>query len=109
MLLVINHAEVWKQLLADKTMSREMSDAMMRSHEEKAFLLFAQVDNDPVGFHSSDVLKSLKEERQGILFAPIAENKLYEISGRVKADTVFDKTMGYRFDAGTYHKIRIFE
>lgn len=108
-LLVINHAEVWKQLLADKTMSREMSDAMKHSHDAKAFLLFAQVDNNPVGFHSSDVLKSLKEERQGILFAPISENKLYEISGRVKADTVFDKTMGYRFDAGTYHKIKIFE
>ncbi len=108
-LLVINNAEVWKQLLSDKTMSREMSGAMKRSHDVKAFLLFAQVDNNPVGFNSSDVLKSLKEERQGILFAPVSENKLYEISGRVKADPVFDKTMGYRFEAGTYHKIKIFE
>ena len=86
-----------------------MSSAIKRSNDIKAFILFAQTDNAPVGFNSSDIMKTIRDERQGILFAPISDNKLYEISGRVKADTIFDKSMGYRFDNGSYYKIKIYD
>ena len=98
-----------RQLLADKSMSKEISNAIKRSNDNKAFILFAQIENTPVGFNSSEILKTIKDERQGILFAPISDNKLYEISGRVRADTMFDKSMGYRFDNGSYYKIKIYE
>lgn len=108
-MLIINHAEVMKQICSDKNMSREVSNAIKRANEHNAFMLFLQIENAPVGFNSSEVLKTLKEERQGIVFAPISENKFYEVSGRVKMDTMFDKSMGYHFDHGSYFKIKIFE
>lgn len=107
--LILNNIELMKQLFADKNMSKEMSSAIKRSNDIKAFILFAQTDNAPVGFNSSDIMKTIRDERQGILFAPISDNKLYEISGRVKADTIFDKSMGYRFDNGSYYKIKIYD
>ena len=72
-------------------------------------IILGQVENLPVGFNSSDVLKVLKDERNGLLFAPITDNKFYDISGRVKADANFDKSMAYRFAEGTYTKIKLFE
>lgn len=108
-ILFINNAELMKQLYADKNMSKEMADAIKRANDINAFVVFTQIENLPVGFNSSEILKTIKEERQGILFAPISDNRLYEISGRVKADTIFDKSMGYRFDNGSYSKIKIYE
>jgi len=107
--LVLNNADVLKQICSDKNMSKELSSALKRANDINAFILLSQIENAPVGFNSSEVLKTLKEERQGILFAPVSENKFYEISGRVKADTMFDKTMGYHFSNGSYYKIKIFE
>lgn len=107
--ILLNNIELMRQLLADKSMSKEISNAIKRSNDNKAFILFAQIENTPVGFNSSEILKTIKDERQGILFAPISDNKLYEISGRVRADTMFDKSMGYRFDNGSYYKIKIYE
>lgn len=108
-ILFINNAELLKQICADKGMGKELSGVLKRANDAKVFLLLGQVENLPVGFNSSEVLKTLKEERQGILFAPVSENKFYEVGGRVRADTSFDKTMGYRFDNGSYSKIKIFE
>lgn len=108
-ILVINNTEVLKQIYSDKNMSKELSSALKRANDINAFIMIAVVENASVGFNSSEVLKTLKEERQGILFAPLSENKFYEISGRIKADSVFDKTMGYHFDGGSCYKIKIFE
>jgi type VII secretion protein EssC, C-terminal domain len=108
-MLIINNAELLRQICSDKNMSKELSSALKRANDINAFILLAQIENAPVGFNSSEVLKTLKEERQGILFVPISENKFYEVNGRVKTDTVFNKTMGYHFDNGSYYKIKIFE
>lgn len=108
-ILVINNAELLKQIYSDKNMSKELSSALKRANDINAFIMITAIENASVGFNSSEVLKTLKEERRGILFAPLSENKFYEISGRVKADSVFDKTMGYHFDGGSCYKIKIFE
>ncbi len=108
-LLVINNAELMKQLYADKSLSKEMAEAIKRANDIKVFLLFAQIENTPVGFNSSDILKTIRDERQGIVFAPLIENKVYEMNGRVKAEAMFNKSMGYRFDNGTYSKVKIYE
>ncbi len=108
-MIVIHNQEMMKQICADKNLSKELASALKRSNDTKAFILLSQVENAAVGFNSSDVMKTIRDERQGILFAPITENKLYEISGRVKADAMFDKTMAYRFDNGSISKIKVFE
>ncbi len=108
-ILVLNNAELWKQICADKNMSKELSGALKRADGINVFLLLTQVENVAVGFNSSEVLKTLKEERQGVLFAPVSDNKFYDMSGRVKSDTAFDKSMGYHFDNTGYFKIKIFE
>ena len=108
-ILILNNAEVFRQICSDKNLAKELSNALKRANDVKAFVLFTQVENAAVGFNSSEVMKTIRDERQGILFAPITENKFYEVSGRVKTDTLFDKSMGYYFDNGTYFKIKIFQ
>ena len=108
-ILILNNTELFRQICSDKNISKEMTTALKKTDGIGAFMLFTLIENVPVGFNASELLKALKEERQGILFAPISENKFYELNARVKADTIFDKTMGYRFDGGSVAKIKIFE
>lgn len=108
-LLIINNAEVFKQICADKNMSKELVAAIRRANNINAYIVFGQVENLAVGFNSSEILKALKDERNGILFAPITDNKFYELSGRVRQDANFDKSMAYRFADGGYSKIKCFE
>ena len=109
LLLVLNNPEVFRQISADKTASKEFATVLKQISEIRVFVVLGQIDNQAVGFNASDILKALKEERKGILFAPVAENKFYEAVGRPKKETSFDKSMGYRFDNATCNKIKIFE
>lgn len=108
-LLVINNTDVFKQICSDKNMSKELASAIKRVNGMNAYIILSQVENLPVGFNSSEVLKVLKDERNGILFAPITDNKFFEITGRVKPDSTFDKSMAYRFADGGFAKIKLFE
>lgn len=109
MMLVINSADVFKKLCADKNESKHLAEALKNAVDAGIFVLISCVENQPVGFNSSEVLKVLKEERQAILFAQLSDCKMFDISGRVKPDTSFDNTMGYRFNGSTYSKIKIFD
>ena len=108
-LLVINSQDVMRRILADKRQSKMLADTIKNASEVGSFILLATVENQAVGFNSSEALKTIKEERQAILFAPISENKMFEVSGRVKSDSAFDSSMAYRFDGSTYSKIKLFE
>lgn len=108
-LLVINSADVFKKLCTDKNESKRLVEVLKNATDAGVFILIASVDNQPVGFNSSEVLKVLKDERQAILFAQLPDCKMFDISGRVKTDTTFDNTMGYRFNGSTYSKIKIFD
>lgn len=108
LMLVINSADVLRRIMADKNESKALSEVIKNADKAGAFLVFNGFENQPIGFNSSEILKTLKEQRQGILFAPLAESKMYEIPARTKPDSDFDSTMGYRFDGGTFYKIKIF-
>ena len=107
-LLLINSQDVLRRVLADKQLSKKLSDAIKNANEVGCFILIC-VENQAVGFNSSEALKTIKDERQAILFAPLSENKMFELSGRVKNDSSFDGSMAYRFDGNTYSKIKLFE
>lgn len=109
LLLVINSADVFKKVCADKNESKRLAEVLKNAADAQVFVLLATVENQPVGFNSSEVLKVLKDERQAILFAQLSDCKMFDISGRVKPDTSFDNTMGYRFNGSTYSKIKIFD
>ncbi len=108
-ILIINNPDIIRQINTDKNMSKELSAFLKKANEMKAFMLLSHIDNSPVGFNASDLLKTLKEERKGILFAPVTENKFYDINGRLRADAAFDNSMGYHFDGGVYYRIKLFE
>ena len=108
-MLIINNTGVMKKLNADKTIAKELSEAIKMANEADCFLLLANVENQNVGFNSSEVLKTVKELRQAVLFEQLVDNKIFEMGSRVKADTNFDTTMGYLFEGNTYSKIKIFE
>jgi hypothetical protein len=109
LILLLNNAEVFKRICNDKADSKMFTDLIKSASEAGAFVLLTTVENQPVSFNSSEVLKTIKEERKAILFAPIAESKMFEISGRKSMETSFDQSMGYRFEGGVYTKIKIFE
>lgn len=109
LLLVINSADVFKKVCADKNESKRLAEVLKNAADAQVFVLLATVENQPVGFNSSEVLKVLKDERQAILFAQLSDCKMFDISGRVKPDTSFDNTVGYRFNGSTYSKIKIFD
>ena len=108
LLLVINNAEVFKKVCADKNESKRLAEVLKNASDAGVFVLLATIDNQPVGFNSSEVLKVIKDERQAILFAQLSDSRMFDISGRVKPETTFDNTMGYRFNGSTYTKIKIF-
>ncbi len=109
LLLVINNADFIKQVGADRSMGKELANVIRRAADLNAFVVLSQIENQSVGFNASEILKVVKEERRGILFAPIQENKFFEISGRVKADTGFGKSNAYYFADGASVKIKMFE
>lgn len=108
-MLVINSADVMKKIYSDKSESKRLAETVNNANDAGAFVLFAAVENQSVGFNSAEILKALKEERQAILFAQLTESKMFDISGRIKPDTSFNNTMGYRFSGSTYSKIKIFD
>lgn len=107
-MLIINNPEVFKRMCADRNDSKMLSEAIRNANEAQGFIILSTVENQNVSFNASDVLKAIKEERNAVLFAPIAENKMFDVSGRPKAESFFDNTMGYRFYGGSYSKIKIF-
>ncbi|MCD8005862.1 MAG: type VII secretion protein EssC [Oscillospiraceae bacterium] len=108
-MLVINSIDVLRKICSDKDLSKRMANVVRRAVEAKVFVLFANVDNQPVGFNSSELLKTIKDERQAILFAQLSECKLLDVTGRVKTDVGFDSSMAYRFDGISQKKIKLFE
>lgn len=109
LILVLNNAEVFKRICNDRNDSKAFTELIKGANAAGAFILLTTVDNQPVSFNSSDVLKALKDERKAILFAPLSESKMFEISGRNRTEGSFDNTMGYRFEGGVYTRIKIFE
>lgn len=107
--IIINNADMMRIIMNDKKMSHELSEMIKKSNSINTFILVSQIDNVAVGFNSSEVLKTLRECGNGILFAPIMDNKFFEIIGRIKADDVFDKSIGYHFENRNYKKIKLFE
>lgn len=107
--LIINSQDAFKKIIADKTMSKKLASTIKVANEMNAFVLLGTVDNQVVGFNASDILKTIKEERSAILFAPIQDNKLFEMSGRVKKDNTFDSSMGYYFTKDGHKRIKLFE
>ncbi len=108
-MLVIHNADLLRKICADKRDSKELGLALKSAAEAGVFILLSGIDNQPVGFNASEVLKVIKEERKGMLFAPITESKLYEISGRLKPDTNFGNGNGYLMDGSGYSRIKIFD
>lgn len=109
LVLVINNAEVFKRICADRGDSKAFTELIKGANEAKSLVILTTVENQPVGFNSSEVLKALKDERKAILFEQLSESKMFDISTRVRSEGAFDKSMGYRFEGGSFMKIKIFE
>lgn len=108
-IVVINNAELLNYCYNDRNLSSDLAEALKKANDINMFVLLMQVENVSVGFSSSEILKAVKEEKQGLLFAPLSENRFYDIGLRIKPDPVFDNTMAYRFENDSYYKIKLFE
>ena len=105
--LILNNNEVFRKMCDDKHAGKLLTDAI-RNKSSRAFVVLGTLENQSIGFGASDVMKAIKECQQGVLFAPIAESKLYDTSARFKKESVFDASMAYRIDGNTYSRIKLF-
>lgn len=108
LLLVINSIDVLRKISQNKEDSKKLSEALKSASSAGVFILISGVENQPVSFNSPEYLKTIKDERKGILFAPLRENKIFETTGRIKSEISFDSSMGYRFEGSKFGKIKIF-
>ncbi len=107
-MLILAGEEVFQKICADRERSRRFAQALQRAAQEQSFFLLA-VPNQAVNWNSSEALRTIKEERSGIFFGDLADCRLFEIPGRVKAALSFDGTTGYRFRRDGCSKIKLFE
>lgn len=108
-LLVVNSNEVLKNINADKLLSKRFAEVIKSMFDTKAFIIFANIENQPIGFNASDVLKTIKDTKRGIFFGTLSENKVFEISGRPKAENITNESIGYYFLGNDYSKIKMFD
>lgn len=109
LVLVINSPEILKKIYADKTQCKALSECMRMASEAGGFILISGVDNQAISFSANDLLKTIKEERQAILFAQLTDNKVFDMTGRIKPDPTYTTSIGYRFEGSTVSKIKIFD
>ena len=109
MMLVLNSPELLKKIYVDKSLCKMLAESMKTAAEAGAFILLSGVENQPVSFSANDLLKTVKEERQAILFAQLTDNKIFDVSGRIKPDPSYDATIGYRFEGSRISKIKIYD
>ncbi len=107
-MLIINNKDVFNSITGDKNDSKLLADTMKNASENGLFVLLSGVENEKLPVLPTDALKYIKEKKQGVLFAPIAENKFYDVRGRV-SDEVFDQSMAYYIDGENKTKIKLFE
>lgn len=108
-LLILNNTEVFKRINSDRNESKSFAEVIKGANEALAFVLITTMENEAVGFNASEVLKTIKDERKAILFTPIMESKVFDVPARLRAETSFEKSNGYRFGGSGYTKIKIFE
>ena len=107
-MLILAGEEIFRNICADRERSRRFTQALQRAAQAQAFFLFAAL-NQTVNWNSCEVMRTIKEERSGIFFGDLADCRLFELPGRVKADLSFDGTIGYRFRRDGCSKIKLFE
>ena len=107
--LIINHSEVFKKINAEKTLSKQLCDVLKMDEELKVFMLFANVENQSIGFGASDLMKSIKENKNILSFMSLAEMKLLDISSKLKNDTNYIKGDAYYFTLNMIDKLKVFE
>ena len=107
--LIINSQDVFRRICNDKNISTMLADTIKRAEDKNAFVVVGVVENQAISFSSPDVLKTLKNEKNGLLFAQVNDTKFFEISTRLRKDTIYDSTMAYLFEDEYYRKIKLFE
>ena len=107
--LIINSQDVFRRICNDKNISTMLADTIKRAEDKNAFVVVGVVENQAISFSSPDVLKTLKNEKDGLLFAQVNDTKFFEISTRLRKDTIYDSTMAYLFEDEYYRKIKLFE
>lgn len=108
-MLVINSPEILKKIYADKTQCTALAQCMKMAAEAGGFVLISGVENQAISFSANELLKTIKDERQAILFAQLTDNKVFDVSGRIKPDPTYNVSIGYRFEGSTLSKIKIFD
>lgn len=107
-MLIINSNDVMRKLNADKKEAKVLADAIKNAADAGAFILINNVENQAIGFNSSEILKAIRDERKAIMLTKLEDVKIFEVSIRARTEGIFDDSVGYYFSGNNCIKIKIF-
>lgn len=83
-LLVIENRAVLQSIGTDRTTAQHLLELAQQAQKSRVLLLLSNVDNALPAFTAPDVIKLLRNQRQGMFFGDIAECQFYEIQPKHK-------------------------
>lgn len=108
-LLIINNNDLFNQVCCDKSLGKSLATTIKKAKENNAFIIISAIENDAVSFSAAEVLKTIKEEKKGLLFMQLHGNRFYDISSRIKASPQYDTSITYCINENQVIKIKMFE
>lgn len=81
-LVVLESRALLQSIGGDRTLAQLLLELVRGAQESRALILFSNLDNAAPAFNAPEVLKFLREQRQGMVFGPLAECRFYEVQPR---------------------------
>lgn len=111
LLVVINNKSAMQVLSESKTHMKMFENISKNYREQGVLFVFADVDNENAGYGAPEILKKIKDERKALLFDPVKESKLFDISiQQQKSHTIpLGTSDAYYLYKDTVHRIKLIE
>lgn len=109
-IVLIIQQDLQEQVPQNSVLSRQILTAFNEADKVNAMIVYSAVENQVLpAFNAPEILKWLKEKGEGVLFAPIADNKFFELHGLLRPEANFNQTMAYVIHKKVYQKIKVFK
>jgi len=81
-LVVVNNRNALESLGTSKNEMKIFEQIMKKYREMKILFVFSDIENTTVGYSSHEMMKKIKEEKKAIIYMPLSEVKVFDISGQ---------------------------
>lgn len=82
LLMVINNSSFYSSIAGSQELQKKLDDIMKLYGKLKVAIVFGAVENTPIGFSSSGLLKYIKENKKVFMFEDIGNCKFVEVMSK---------------------------